>query len=67
MVNSRKQCYVRDDSTGKWRRVKATDIGKDVCDKKTQKFIGVLVAPNPNTNMLRMLLVEEGKIITLRP
>lgn len=67
MSKSRKQCSVRDDVTGKWRPVKATDIGKNVYDKKTQKLIGVLVEPNPNTNMLRMRRAEDCKLITLTP
>lgn len=67
MSKSRKQCSVRDEVTGKWRPVKSTDVGKEVFDKKTHKRIGVLVEPNPNTNMLRMMREEDCKIITLSP
>lgn len=67
MSKSRKQCSVRDEVTGKWRPVKATDVGKAVYDKKTQIRIGVLEKPNPNTNMLRMRREGDGKIITLTP
>lgn len=66
MSKSRKQCSVFDSETKKWRRVKATDIGREVYDKKTGILIGVLVEPNPNTNMLRMQC-SNGKSITLKP
>ncbi len=66
MNKSRKQCSVLDPITKNWRRVKATDIGREVYDKKTGILIGVLVEPNPNTNMLRMQC-SNGKIVTLKP
>lgn len=66
MGKSRKQCSVRDENTGTWRPVKATDVGKEVFDKKSHELIGKLIEPNPNTKMLRMKRID-GKIITLMP
>ena len=61
---SRKQCVVMG-KDGKWTKVKACHVGCVVYDNKTRLRLGVLVEPNPNTNMLRLRL-EDKSIITLR-
>ena len=65
MAKSRKQCVVRDEVTGKWRRVKAADVGKDVYDKKTHKQIGFLLEPNSNSGKLYMFDFDKKKSVLL--
>ena len=60
---SREQCYVLIDK--KFVKAKAHHVGEVVYDKRTKERIGVLLEPNPNTNMLRLKL-DEGGTITIR-
>lgn len=66
MSKSRKQCSVKDPKTGNYRLVKATDVGSDVYDKKTHELIGVLLPPNPNSNILRMYDLKKNKSVSLK-
>ena len=66
MSKSRKQCFVIDPKTGDYRPVKATDVGSDVYDKKTHELIGVLLPPNPNSNILQMYDLNKKKHVSLK-